>query len=861
MKEEESIEKEDEEKEDDEKNLEDQFNLNDFEEAETSEEDYDFLAKMDMSNSPSIVPQDIGSDRENSSENDRRGFGLSDAGSIHLDEKENDSGLLGNRDGSTGRDGKDGEDGHGILDEQNEPDEQSVKNLDDLMGRLKGDEGDTQQLAEYLSGQSGGKSANPVKGIDYRGGGDELADKGQIPSDNAISEEHSDTGEIHPIGKRDGVPSGLADSSGTKVKVGEELNVEGEKELDDEPEVAKEQGPISKEIHHEPKSKTDIMRDMLAKGMSPEEIAAEVGGKKKGVFQSLGPEIRERAKEYFVKGMKQPEIAQALNMSDQNLYSWINKYDDLREVRNNKMRRHFADDKTLADIEELMGVGRGTVSNALKSEVEQIVEEMLADERYTIQDVADRLGRSKDTVHRIIDDLDYYKRKPPISIDLDRMDEETKLEFIENNLNADKIIELTGKTKQSIFQDPDIQMAFKSNAVELLTDGMPKQGIANEFSVSRQAIYRWIGKAELEVCKFLASNISVKEIAPGLRTEGFELGTDDIEKFIDVADLHERMDSILQGDNESMCTNLERDESRIVDLSKTIAGPQFVKADWRAIVDHLKEEKQLSLRDISREISSGIGSQLYQKTAMELDKFEKLKNLVDPDFKFERTVFDYDRHREFILTKDRDTAEMIGVILGDGHLNGLKTVFTLNRVDEKEFVEYVTELAKETLNYKPTFYIPKDEEEKKINVVICSAGISSALEDLGLTKGNKVANQVGVPEWIKEDTEFTKACVKGLFDSDGSAFFDDKKDAKIKYIDVNFTNASKPLLNFFHKFCIDNGIKSSIRYDLDKSRDYVSMTSRKSVTRFAEIIQSEKISNFLNKHNLTFEDLGRGIRY
>ena len=56
-------------------------------------------------------------------------------------------------------------------------------------------------------------------------------------------------------------------------------------------------------------------------------------------------------------------------------------------------------------------------------------------------------------------------------------------------------------------------------------------------------------------------------------------------------------------------------------------------------------------------------------------------------------------------------------------------------------------------------------------------------------KGTKIQQQVHVPDWILADSKFSKACLKGLLQTDGSIYTD-----RI-YLMVNFTNLIKPLID------------------------------------------------------------------
>ena len=68
-----------------------------------------------------------------------------------------------------------------------------------------------------------------------------------------------------------------------------------------------------------------------------------------------------------------------------------------------------------------------------------------------------------------------------------------------------------------------------------------------------------------------------------------------------------------------------------------------------------------------------------------------------------------------------------------------------------------------------------------------------------MVKGNKVRQQVKVPNWICDSMEYSMACLRGLFDTDGSFYIDrHKHKGKLyKSAGICFTNFSKPVLNFF----------------------------------------------------------------
>jgi intein/homing endonuclease len=82
------------------------------------------------------------------------------------------------------------------------------------------------------------------------------------------------------------------------------------------------------------------------------------------------------------------------------------------------------------------------------------------------------------------------------------------------------------------------------------------------------------------------------------------------------------------------------------------------------------------------------------------------------------------------------------------------------------------------------------------------------LVKIGLRVGNKVKQQVDVPDWIKKSKEFRIACVRGLMDTDGGVFLHKYKvNGKVyAYKKICFTNRSVPLLIFVNDVLKEIGL-------------------------------------------------------
>ncbi|MFX0022873.1 MAG: LAGLIDADG family homing endonuclease [Candidatus Hermodarchaeota archaeon] len=224
-----------------------------------------------------------------------------------------------------------------------------------------------------------------------------------------------------------------------------------------------------------------------------------------------------------------------------------------------------------------------------------------------------------------------------------------------------------------------------------------------------------------------------------------------------------------------------------------------------------------------------------------------------------------------MLEKNQSLAEMFGIILGDGRLRfdplgrHYQLDIILNYIDETEYVKYVEDFISTVFNYKPKISRQLNDnknEGKGIYLTIYNKELIQELMLLGLKPGDKVKNQIRVPDWIKSKNTFNLACLKGLFDTDGSVFPVEEENT----IRLNFKNGSFPLVKDFKEMSESNGIKtskiSSYKELSEKTGKFsityiVQIQARKQVERFLIIVKPKKWEfrkeNLLNKVEKPFE--------
>ncbi len=133
-------------------------------------------------------------------------------------------------------------------------------------------------------------------------------------------------------------------------------------------------------------------------------------------------------------------------------------------------------------------------------------------------------------------------------------------------------------------------------------------------------------------------------------------------------------------------------------------------------------------------------------------------------------------------------AELLGILMGDGHLSEYQVSVTTNSKTDREHASFSCELIKELFNVSPT--IKKKKNENTVNVVVSSKNLVKFLHSRGMPIGNKIQNQLSMPKWITKNNSYQRAFMRGLFDTDGSVYLDIHKRGRKTYKYLGWTVTS-----------------------------------------------------------------------
>lgn len=219
---------------------------------------------------------------------------------------------------------------------------------------------------------------------------------------------------------------------------------------------------------------------------------------------------------------------------------------------------------------------------------------------------------------------------------------------------------------------------------------------------------------------------------------------------------------------------------------------------WRSIYDELKQ-RGLSLKKIKESIGCDFSHAVYQGYGIRSSSFRRLEELLG------RRIDGVESWgRDLSVRRNSDLAELVGVILGDGNLDRNTVTITIGTRMGTQYLNHVRELI---LSVLPGHHVGEYERRgNSTDLKIHSKEFVELLVSDGLQRGDKKANQVGVPAWVLSDHEYSRRCFAGLLDTDGSIY----RNTRDGQIIVEVKNDSQPILEFCGKFCESLGVRINV---------------------------------------------------
>lgn len=147
------------------------------------------------------------------------------------------------------------------------------------------------------------------------------------------------------------------------------------------------------------------------------------------------------------------------------------------------------------------------------------------------------------------------------------------------------------------------------------------------------------------------------------------------------------------------------------------------------------------------------------------------------------------KSRYDVLKKNGDLAELVGVILGDGHICNFPRTQSLRVVAHSSNTGFIDRYS--TLIEKVFSKSPRVSKRKNCNATDIGIYEKNISERLGIPAGSRATYDVKVPLWIRTEPKFVIRYLRGLYEAEGSIHFH----AATYTHKLIFTNRNKTLLH------------------------------------------------------------------
>ncbi len=191
----------------------------------------------------------------------------------------------------------------------------------------------------------------------------------------------------------------------------------------------------------------------------------------------------------------------------------------------------------------------------------------------------------------------------------------------------------------------------------------------------------------------------------------------------------------------------------------------------------------------------------------------------------------------------KELAEFYGIMLGDGNLTKIQSykigTYEIRIVGDSRYDRFYLENYVKPLIEKLFTIKVRISKRKNQNTLVLAANgkkLVEFLESRGFKPGDKIKNQLTIPNWIKRDKKLLKACIRGLYDTDGSVYqLTNQNSYQICLVNYNNT-----LLNEVRNNLLNLGIGVS---KITKGRDIL-------ITKKSELRKFLKEIGFSNSKHL-----------
>jgi len=183
------------------------------------------------------------------------------------------------------------------------------------------------------------------------------------------------------------------------------------------------------------------------------------------------------------------------------------------------------------------------------------------------------------------------------------------------------------------------------------------------------------------------------------------------------------------------------------------------------------------------------------------------------------------------MSRDKNLqAYVIGLALGDGNLSKFPRTIRLRITCDDKYPNLMNRIEDALQQLLPENKVSRLKRPRNCTDISCYSSRWEELLGWTATGGSKIRQDIRVPQWVKNDTEHIRYCLRGLFETDGSVYMDRK------YLMANFVSATRELAYDVIEMTILLGFKVNTQENHSRNRTKYTVRISKRAQEFIDLI-------------------------
>lgn len=187
------------------------------------------------------------------------------------------------------------------------------------------------------------------------------------------------------------------------------------------------------------------------------------------------------------------------------------------------------------------------------------------------------------------------------------------------------------------------------------------------------------------------------------------------------------------------------------------------------------------------------------------------------------------------ISNKKNLSYLIGLAIGDGNLSNPNGRAVRLRITCDKKYPYIIEEVLETLKkIAPKNKVTKIKRKDNAIDISCYSNDWENILGWKAKSGSKIKQKISVPIWIKNNNNYIKNCLRGLFQTDGSIYMDRG------YLTANFVTCIPTLTSDIVEMIKKIGFKPNVQTTVELKNNKYTIRINKNTAKFIKRIKLKK---------------------